>query len=285
MRKIALGVGGFAIAITSVVATPLAAQKTYELGPNQPHGQIVAPYFEGWFANPDGTYTLAFGYFNANTEEVLEIPLGPDNFITPSRFDGVQPTYFPPVNYGGFSARRERGVFAITIPAEMAGEDVVWTIRSQGQVASVPGRVTSPAYELGLTPMAMGSKPPSVRLDTAGPVGNGPSGVFARNTLQTRVSVPVELTFWAADDQSEREEAYPLGVTWFKHQGPGEVTFGSRTSMLAVDGDGHGGTTATFSGPGEYVVRVRVDNHRARDSSPSNQCCWTNGYVRVNVTQ
>jgi hypothetical protein len=41
---------------------------------------------------------------------------------------------------------------------------------------------------------------------------------------------------------------------------------------------------ASFSMPGEYVIRVRIDNFGG-DSSPGNQCCWSNGYVRVRVTE
>ena len=57
-------------------------------------GGPVIPIFEGWYQNPDGTYELSFGYYNVNTEEVLEVPLGPDNFIEPQELDGGQPTRF-----------------------------------------------------------------------------------------------------------------------------------------------------------------------------------------------
>jgi len=30
---------------------------------------------------------------------------------------------------------------------------------------------------------------------------------------------------------------------------------------------------------------VRVDNWDANDSTGGDQCCWTNGYVRVRVTE
>ena len=43
-------------------------------------------------------------------------------------------------------------------------------------------------------------------------------------------------------------------------------------------------TTATFEQPGEYLVRVRADNFGRVDSSSGNQCCWTNGYLKVTVT-
>ena len=42
----------------------------------RPTGQPVIPIFDGWYQKPDGTYDLCFGYFNLNTKESLEIPLG-----------------------------------------------------------------------------------------------------------------------------------------------------------------------------------------------------------------
>jgi hypothetical protein len=289
MKRIVYSVSAAAIGVALLSAAPAAAQQegitTFDLGPNQARGQLVAPYFEGWYANADGTFTLSFGYFNANTEEVVDVPIGPDNFITPAEFNGVQPTHFPPVSYGGFNARRERGVFAVTVPAEFKDRDVVWTITVNGKTSSVPGRVTSPAYELGTVPMAMGSLPPSVRFAANGPAGLGPQGVYAPTTVRAKVGSPVELSFLATDDRSERKTGpVPVGVTWHKHQGPGEVAFTAKTGQIPL-GETGGKTMATFSAPGEYVVRVRVDNHRAPDSSPSNQCCWTNGYVKVSVTQ
>ena len=43
-------------------------------------------------------------------------------------------------------------------------------------------------------------------------------------------------------------------------------------------------TSATFKQAGEYVIRVRTDNFGRLDSVPGDQCCWTNGYVKVTVT-
>jgi hypothetical protein len=43
--------------------------------------------------------------------------------------------------------------------------------------------------------------------------------------------------------------------------------------------------SAAFDMPGEYVIRVRIDNFTSGDSSAGNQCCWSNAYVRVVVTE
>jgi hypothetical protein len=47
--------------------------------------------------------------------------------------------------------------------------------------------------------------------------------------------------------------------------------------------EGTASATATFTQAGVYMLRVRVDNFGRPDTSAGNQCCWTNGYVRVTV--
>jgi hypothetical protein len=271
-------------ALTALLATTgvtlAEAQQNLQLTPLVPRGDIVAPFFDGWYPNPDGSFTLSFGFFNRNTEEIVEIPLGPNNFIEPAEFDGVQPTHFPPVSYGGFSGRRERGAFAVTVPAEFRNRDVVWTLRHAGQTFSVPGRVTSETYELSLAPAAAGSLPPGLRFEGEGADAYGREGVI-HGPLTARVGQPLPVTVWASD-RGERDRTFPVNLTWSKHQGPGSVEFSPRTQR--VEGLGEGATTATFSEPGEYMLRVRVDNFTASDSSFADQCCWSNGFVRVTVT-
>ena len=40
--------------------------------------------------------------------------------------------------------------------------------------------------------------------------------------------------------------------------------------------------TATFTAPGEYVIRAQV-NDESGDGGGGDQCCWTTAHVRVNV--
>jgi hypothetical protein len=287
-------VGGLAIAI--LIQSPLlGAQSQRPLAPLPPEGLRVAPFFDGWYENADGTITLSFGYSNLNREEVVEIPLGEDNVIVPKEYDGRQPTSFPPVvpdsSEGGGNRRdRERGVFSITVPAGFRG-DVVWTLRNRGQTFSVPGRARTGAYQLRW-PMAMGSVPPLLRFKPDGAAGRGPSGLEA-DPVQTSVGVPLSLTIWITDDSVREKDPVPiatkgapkaaLNVIWRKHSGPGPVVFSSPKQAIA-ELEGTATTSATFKQPGEYVLRVRADNFGRVDTSPGNQCCWTNGYVKVTVT-
>ena len=40
-------------------------------------GQNIAPSFDGWMPNPDGTIELLFGYLNRNFKEHVDIAVGP----------------------------------------------------------------------------------------------------------------------------------------------------------------------------------------------------------------
>jgi hypothetical protein len=266
------------LAIAGVLSVDARQQARLPLSPAAPGGAGVAPFFDGWYANPDGSFTLSFGFMNRNSEEVVDIPLGEHNFIEPAEFNGRQPTHFPPVSYTGFGGRRERGAFAVTVPPDFR-DDVVWTLTHNGYTYSVPGRVRGTAYELSYTPQAAGSLMPIVRFAPDGPPSRGREGIMA-DPLTTSVGRPLEIRIWM-EDRGERQPV-PVTMTWFKYGGPGEVTFEPSTAKTEPGG-GEASTVARFSVPGEYVLRVRVDNFGVTDSAPGHQCCWTNGYVKVTV--
>ncbi len=268
------------------------APRQWPLAPTPPDGQRVAPFFDGFYENADGSMALSFGYSNLNRDETVEIPLGADNFIEPKEFDGRQPTSFP-ISRDGLATRRdrERGVFTVTVPATFKG-DVVWTLRYRGQTHKVPGRTKTGAYGLRW-PMAMGSIPPLLRFSANGPTARGPVGIESP-PLQATVGVPLPVTIWTKDDSQrdtsaegvpfkDRGPARPaINVNWYKHSGPGPVTFDPAKSGL-TDLEGTATASVTFKQPGSYTLRVRADNFGRPDTSAGNQCCWTNGYIKVTV--
>jgi hypothetical protein len=77
-----------------------------------------------------------------------------------------------------------------------------------------------------------------------------------------------------------------ITVNWRKHRGPGEVTFAQPRIPLITKRDPklvlEATTTATFSAPGEYVIRAQV-NDTSGDGGGGEQCCWTTALVRVDV--
>ena len=142
---------------------------------------------------------------------------------------------------------------------------------------------------------------------------------MAQETVTAPVGSPITLSV-NARDPSERDpedfrfrEAIPVRLVWSKYQGPGEVEFtrhestpepeeeeaeaspggrggrgpGARPpgpeTIELPEGQGTASVYATFSEPGDYVLRAQADNSSAPDSSSGDQCCWSNGYVRVTV--
>src|SRR5690606_26028666 len=163
-------------ALQAQVAPPVGGER-YPLAPAIQRGEGVAPFFDGFYINEDGTHTYSFGFMNRNREQILEIPIGENNTFSHPEFNGMQPTYFPPVSYGGFGGRRERGTFAVRVPADFTG-DLVWTLSVNGKTYSVPARTGLAAYELSYSPQASGSLMPVVKFAENGQWSNGREGVM-----------------------------------------------------------------------------------------------------------
>src|SRR5438128_9606489 len=46
-------------------------------------GSSVTGAYEGWYRDKDGSVRALVGYFNRNTKQELDIPIGPNNRIEP----------------------------------------------------------------------------------------------------------------------------------------------------------------------------------------------------------
>jgi hypothetical protein len=262
-------------------------------------GQNVSPVYEGWFRGSDGSTYASFGYFNRNTEEVVHTPVGPDNKIEPGPADQGQPTRFYP--------GRQVGVFAIALPKDRPGAEATWTLTVAGRTLAIPTSLDQqyllePLKEMGGS--HPGNTPPVLRFEANGPAIQGPAGRTVERTAT--VSTPLALDVWVTDDGLPPPEpprptgggrqgaptptaadARPattarvapprgLGVTWSQFRGSAGVTFANPTPPIE---QGKASTTATFSEPGDYTLRVLASD----GTSFSAQCCWTNGYVKVTV--
>ena len=78
----------FAVVLTLTALQDSSAQQSFATGQN------IAPAYEGWERNPDGSFNLVFGYMNRNWEEEIDVPIGLDNSISPGGPDQGQPTHF-----------------------------------------------------------------------------------------------------------------------------------------------------------------------------------------------
>jgi hypothetical protein len=245
-------------------------------------GQGVTPSFEGWFKNADGTFSLSFGYFNRNYQQTLDIPVGPGNRFEPGDADRGQPTHF--------LTRRQTGIFTVVVPKDFGKQTLTWVLSANGETNSIPGRLR-PEWEIdALSEVTSGNKPPAIKFDPSGSIGQGPGGITT--TLNTTLAAPVTLTVWATDDGVRKgagagtppRPGPASGVSWSKYRGSGAVTFSERAPKVAADGKAV--TTARFGAAGEYVLRVLATDASGAQSAVMAggfQCCWTNGFVKVNV--
>ena len=273
-RRLFIAVG----LITFAAATgPCVSSAQVSLAPVTASGQTANPAFEGWYRNPDGTFSLSFGYFNRNASEILSIPTGPDNFFSPGDSNRGQPTYFYP--------RRHWGVFAVTVPADFGEQRVVWTLKIRGKTFAIPGSLHRD-WQIDALEGEAGSDntPPTLRFDESGPEARGPAGVTVDRSAT--VGQPITIAVVAKDDGKSAgvvKGGVPVSLAWFTHQGPSQVTFGTPITQLTPTG-GKASTTATFSRPGDYIVRVRATDSAVATAGHA-QCCWTNAFVKVRVTQ
>jgi hypothetical protein len=235
-------------------------------------GQDVVPVFEGWEANPDGTFNMVFGYLNRNYEEALDIPVGPDNMIDfNSSGDAGQPTHFYP--------RRNRFIFRVKVPKDFGKKEVVWTLRAHGKTEKAYGHllqeeiindqvISEDRRGAGSAP---GNKAPWIE-------------VVGAATRTVAVGETLELSVTAGDDgipkrmpagnsrPPGRMSALGLRVNWVEYRGPenGKAEFDPwiAPGVDKVPGwmppempaDGKVTTKVKFNAPGTYVLRGIADD-------------------------
>jgi len=277
------------VAVLGAVAILAATARSHaQLPPSAQLGQVrhnsgdnVVPVYEGWEKNSDGSFNLVFGYMNRNYQERPEIPVGPDNFLSPGPQDQGQPTHFYP--------RRQQFMFKVRVPSDFGKKELVWTVTRNGRTEKafatllMEEQLTDVVISENRGGLANDSvtaplnKPPVITID-------GPS------TRQVAVGESVTLTASATDDgvpkppparQNNANRAVVdgvplltnrdrptsqaivkpsrkgLAVTWTQWRGPGALNF---EPMSDVVKDGKLSTTVAFPEPGTYVIRAYADD-------------------------
>lgn len=276
-------VAGWVVAGAGQAPTPGAqgGNVPLPLEPTRERGASITPAYEGWFANQDGSFTILLGYFNRNVRQALDIPVGPNNRIEPGGPDMGQPTYFEP--------RRQWGVFSIKVPKDFGTKKLTWTVTANGETNAIPFTLhknyeVEPYKESG-----MGNTPPTLTFTKGGRVFTGPP-IGIANELTGTVGQPVQIAFTGADQRGPMESATGRGrggmapsfsASLHKFRGPGTVTFAPERPQANRE-TGAVAATATFSAPGEYIVRVQL-NDASGEGGGGFQCCWTNVHVKVTI--
>lgn len=274
-----------AVACAALLGGALVAAQAPQSGPlplepSKERGGSVTPAYEGWYPNPDGSFSMLLGYYNRNAKQALDIPVGPNNKIEPGPVDQGQPTHF--------EIGRQWGVLVVKVPKDFGKKTLTWTITANGETQSIPfslntGYTIAPYKEIG-----MGNQPPILAFAQGGPKFTGPPTATA-TTLTAKAKTPTPVNVWVEDPKYKGQEtgrgrgpASVATVSFHKYRGTGDVTFDKARVTVPTQG-AMVTANATFSEPGDYLLRVQA-NDESGEGGGGFQCCWTNTYVKVTVT-
>ncbi len=281
MRAAALYIPVLALAASLLVVGQLLPPE-----PVREAGSSITGAFEGWFKNPDGSFSLLLGYYNRNRKQEVDVPVGPDNDIEPGGPDRGQPTHFLP--------GRGWGLFTVKVPADFGENKITWTIVANGKSATIPASLKADWEISPFMEAAVGNTPPVLGFEEHGPTVQGPRGLVVERSA--KVGEPITLTVWVSDDAKFTSSSGarpktlgpPVTLKWIPYRAPGRVSFSNeRPAVEKIEREGFAfsgtaTTMATFSEPGEYIVLVTANDYSG-EGGAGFQCCWTTGQVKVTV--
>jgi hypothetical protein len=312
----AAAVGAWSLAVPSAQG-PAGLPKPPE--PRGVTGEAIYPAYEGWGLSQDGSgYLLVLGYMNRNKSETVEIPIGPNNKIEPGGPDYGQPTVFLPGRQQtvfAIKVPKDFGAKKLTWTLVANGEPAVVTFYMQKDYAleyykDAANGNQPPLMKFGINDPMMSGPNAGFAQTLTGSVGqpvplklwasdppplekNWESIVAGRTrskpqpTPRAQVAIVNGQVIGAGGGRggNSGEGSRPdLTVTWTKLRGPGEVTVTPPRVPLVTNADAttivEANATATFSAPGEYVLRAQpVEAAGAGDGL----CCFTFANVKVTV--
>ena len=226
-----------------------------------PHerGQDVSPTFDGWVTNPDGSYSLYFGYLNRNSAEDIAIPIGMDNAVDgPSGPDRGQPTFFYP--------GRRWWVYKIVVPKDWPREQrITWTLQSRGRTNAAKAFLKA-EYEVDSVLVGMNATDRVLFTNLSEPVErNVPPTISVPGPVRSAIKLSETPTFavTVADDGLPSKSTFAApGVRfrWLLYRGPAKVSFKPETTRTPSPSPAKHETTVTFSQPGDYRLRLTASD-------------------------
>lgn len=281
-----------------VAGAVVSAQVQLPSTPLKQFGSSISPAFDGWFDYPGGSQGFLVSYYNRNTEQEIDVPIGPNNHFEPGEADRGQPTHFLP--------RRHYGMFVIDVPKNFSKTDKLWWVLTvNGMTNKVPLYMhkdynVSPFTSTEESPNGGHNVPPTLRFEEGGQSFQGPAIAVAKAISRTAtVGTPMPLSLWADDDALYSTgtsgpltgDRPPVSLTISKYRGPGQVTIADpRPKFKTLQGgkplesySGQTSTTVTFSQPGDYLLHVTANDYSGNGGGGS-VCCWTNAMIKVAVS-
>jgi hypothetical protein len=237
-------------------------------GIQYPKGQDVSPTFDGWQRNPDGTISMWFGYYNRNTEEEIDLPVGPNNTLDLGSGDQGQPTHFYP--------GRRWWVFKVVVPKDWPlDKRLSWTLINKGKT-NVAKAWRQPEWEADDLLISADGASDRFLMVLGRPIQEAireehdKAPVIAPIQPQT-VTLPATATLTATvnddgipkpregdrtADGNVRGAVEGVRVRWILYRGPGKIRFEPEVSPSAYGKPLTSQTKVTFSAPGSYRIRA-----------------------------
>lgn len=252
---------------SSVVLLAAAAVWTTADAQSYARGLDVSPTFDGWEQNADGSYTMHFGYFNRNTEEEIDVPVGPNNAFDQGG-DRGQPTHFYPA--------RKWWVFSVVVPKDWPKtQRLVWTLTTHGKTSQAKGWLQT-EWEVDTDLISKNAaRDPSLMTNGTNQAdldhGNRPPSMTGSPAQTLNLSDTLPLTVTATDDGRPTPVADPEGrlqqgvrVRWIVYRGAGTVRFDPDIMTGRVHGSPATlATKARFTAPGPYRLRAIASDGQA----------------------
>ena len=286
-------------------------------------GTSVTPAYEGWYYDKDGSVRLLVGYFNRNTKQEFDIPVGPNNRVEPGGPDMGQPTHF--------ATGRGWGVFSIPVPKDFGNKKLTWTIVANGFTNTITLHTQADYVVEPFEDAANKNTPPKLKFKENGEIFTGaPKGIAEK--LTATVGTPLAITVWATDEgpkinipEGRGGRGRGRGAAGDAAAGRGDAAAGGRGAGGRASAAGAAGIPADlfapppplainwskFRGPGDVkfdkekpaidranggksTVNVtfgapgeyilRVEGNDSTGAGGGGfQCCWTNAHVGVTV--
>jgi hypothetical protein len=230
-------------------------------------GQDISPTFDGWRQNSDGTYTFYFGYYNRNSEQEFDIPVGPDNNFDVGG-DRGQPTHFYPA--------RKWWVFRTVVPADWPKDRrLVWTLTALGKTSQAKGWL-QPEWEVDTDLIAKNAaRDPSLMTSGTNEVDldhqNDPPTITGVAAHTISVADTLTLRATATDDGRPKPVADSGGrlqqgvrMRWILYRGAGGVRFDPDIMSQRVYGKPATlESKVRFNTPGAYRLRAIASDGQA----------------------
>ena len=287
--------------------------------PIRERGTSVTPAFEGWYFDKDGSQRVMVGYFNRNTKQEFDIPAGPNNRVEPGPPDQGQPTHFSAGRqWGVFTVKvpKDFGTkkmswtivangYTNTVTLHTMPDYIVepfedaankntppkFTFQPNGPVFTGPSSAIAETFSGAVgVPVAitawMSDEGPKINVPDPSTRGRGrgargaaaPSGAAA----PTGAAAPAGAAAGRGAAPGGFTPPPAMAATWSKFRGPGDVKFDNNKPTIDRAVDGKIVTNATFSAPGEYILRIE-GNDSTGQGGGGFQCCWSTAHVSVTI--